>query len=259
MKRILFPTPMLALLFLAVWFTACQKDTLPEVAPTADIEVADLGTPGNDLQVNDRGNGNSKVFPPSARPYGSSYTDWTKIWIQQFYSSSCSNLPWVNPGYELFYESGPVYMVAGIAANGGSANITIPHGKAALIPLVNFWWDLCPGELPEGMTPEEYLIPPIDGVLDMVDQPSLSVTVDGNSVSNLSAYRFRTGVFDFTGNSELASCFDPCVTGAPQPIVIGGYWIILKPLPVGEHTVHYTSAVPFYGLSQDATFNITVQ
>jgi hypothetical protein len=262
MKKLLFPTALFGLFFAASWFTACQKDTLNGVTPDQTYQTTDLannGTPATDLQVTDRGNANSKVFPPSAHPYGMSYTEWTEIWLQQFMSYDCATVPWVHPENTLFYSNGPVYILAGIAEPNGSVNITVPHGKALLFPMVNFWWDLCPGELPPGMTPEEYLIPNVETLLTYIDVNSLHVTIDGDAVSNLPSYKFLTGVFDFTGNIELAGCLDPCVTGSSQPVVMGGYYIMLKPLSKGQHTVHYHMEIPIWDAVQDGTYNITVQ
>ncbi|HZM15076.1 MAG TPA: hypothetical protein VFE28_03665 [Candidatus Krumholzibacteria bacterium] len=53
---------------------------------------------------------------------------------------------------------------------------------------------------------------------------------------------------------------DPCVTGAPQPAVVDGFWIMLAPLPPGVHTLHFHSELPdFGGFMVDVTYNLTVQ
>lgn len=243
----------LAVIATAIFLTACNK-TDDEVTPSTD----QVSHATNTSEVTDRSNGNSKVFPPTAHPYGKSYVEWTREWIREFYNSDCENIPWVNPEAVLFHTSGPVYIMAGIAEVGGSANVTIPHGKAVLFPLVNFWANVCEGDLEPGQTVEEYLNGIITWLMPFIDVSSLSVTIDGDAVSNLGSYGFATDVFNFTGNPEMV-CFDPCVTGDPQPAAGYGYYIILKPLPKGQHTIHYQSAVPEFGLMQDATYNITVQ
>ncbi len=256
---------MFGLLLAACWFTACQKDTLTSVTPTTNQQATDLtnsGASNEDLQVTDRANGNSKIFPPSAHPYGLSYADWTKVWLEQFLSYDCSNVPWVHPENVLFYTSGPVYILAGISEIGGSANITIPHGKALLFPLMNVWANYpCPDptwEPPTGTSVEDWLIGVIQDALSNVSVPSLSVTVDGDDVSNLGSYKFVTNMFNCPANPELASCLDACITGSPQPNVMGGYYVMLKPLSKGQHAVHYHVEIPAWGAVQDATYNITV-
>jgi hypothetical protein len=264
MKKLLFPTALFGLFFAASWFTACQKETLNGTTPDQTYQATDLtniGTPTTDLQVTDRGNANSKVFPPLAHPYGMSYTEWSKIWFKQFLLFDCEVHPWQNPGAELFYTSGPVYMTAGIPAVGGSTSIIIPHGKALLFPLVNILNDYpCPAEWnfepAPGQSLEDFLTQPVIEILSVVSD--LSVTIDGDEVSNLDSYKFITDLFWFTANPDLAGCFDPCVTGGSQPGVADGYYVMLKPLSKGQHVVHYHMVNSAWGGVQDGTYNITV-
>ncbi len=265
MKKLLFPTALIGLLIAAIWFTACQKDTINNVTPTQTHQATDIasnGTPNADLPVTDRANGNSKVFPPNANMYGKSYTEWSQIWMEEFMLFDCDHNPWLNPGNELFYTTGPVYMAAGIQAVGGSANITIPHGKALLFPLVNFIYDYpCPAEWEfepaPGQSMEDFLTQWTEETLALIS--GLAVTVDGDAVSNLGSYKFVTDLFEFTAHPSLAGCFDPCVVEGPQPGVAGGYYVMLKPLSIGQHTVYYHMDNPGWGQVQDATFNITVE
>lgn len=251
-KRLLFLFAAIALSTVAIWFAACQKDP------------ADTNQSISTRSADDRTNADSKVFPPTAHPYGKSYTEWTEVWLQQFMSYDCDNIPWVHPANVLFYTSGPVYILAGIAEVGGSASITVPHGKALLFPLVNVWWDYpCPEEYgfepPAGVSLETWLTGLAANDLANVNTSSLSVTIDGAAVSNLSSYKFSTPLFDFTGNAALAGCFDPCITGSPQPVATAGYYVMLKPLSKGVHAVHYHMEIPAWNAVQDATYNITVE
>ncbi len=105
---------------------------------------------------------------------------------------------------------------------------------------------------------EDWLTSIVVGDLSNVDVSSLSVTIDGDEVSNLGSYMFVSDLFTATGNPDLINCADPCVTGDPQPTVMGGYYIMLKPLSKGQHTVHYHTEIPAWGAVQDGTYNITV-
>jgi hypothetical protein len=75
----------------------------------------------------------------------------------------------------------------------------------------------------------------------------------------MEAYRISSDLFYFTGNAELPTCFDPCVTGTEQPGVTDGYYLIFKNMSPGQHTLHLYAEVPAYGLVIDGTFNITVE
>lgn len=257
MKTQIFKHAAFAAAFAATFFfTACEKTDHEAAVSPATEQTGDPVVAG---EITGRANGNSKVFPPTAHPYGKSYAEWTEVWVQQFYMADCENIPFFVSPDPLFYAGGPVYIMAGITGEGNSANVTIPHGKAVLFPLANFWADICPDELPAGMTEEEYLNELIEGALPLIDESSLLLTIDGDEVNNLGAYKVVSDLFSFTGNPVLAECFDPCVTGEPQPGITGGYYVILKPLSKGQHTVYYHSEVPAFEFVQDATYNITVE
>ena len=243
----------IAMISTAIWFAACQKETSNSETSATTTEAVD------------RDNGNSKVFPPNAHPYGKSYDEWTVNWLQVFVTFDCANNPWLHPETGvLFYQSGPVYFMAGLSTPGASANVTVPHGKAILFPLFNYLNDYpCPAEYNFEPVPpqtlEEFLTEGAVAVTALAT--NLSVTIDGASVSNPASYLFTTDLFYFTGNEDLSNnCyFDVCITGDSQPGVGSGYYMMLKPLSKGEHIVHYHIDIPAWNAQQDGTFNITVQ
>ena len=256
MKKQLFLTTLaIALMSATIWFTACQKDS-SSTEPAITDQIATDRTPGD-----------SKVYPPGAHPFGKSITEWTVGWMQEFMTDDCAHNGWLNPDNVLFHQSGPVYFMAGISSYGATANITVPHGKAILFPLVNFLNDHpCPDQnfQPDpGQSMEDFLRDGSESFWGITDYmaliENLSVSVDGSPVSNMPDYLFITDLFYFTGNPDLATCFDGCITGESQPAVAGGYYIMLKPLSKGTHTVHYHSEIPIWGAQQDATYNITVE
>ena len=110
-----------------------------------------------------------------------------------------------------------------------------------------------------GQTVEELLTAGVESSLTNIDVSSLAVTVDDEVIADMGSYKFVTGQFDFTGHPSLVNCFDSCITGEPQPGVMGGYYVMVKPLSKGQHTVHYHMEAPAWGAVQDGTYNITVQ
>ena len=76
----------------------------------------------------------------------------------------------------------------------------------------------------------------------------ISCTVDGVAIKNLANYRAESPDFEFIFNDELAGLF-----GLPgrlkSPAVADGYWFMLAPLSVGEHTIE------FHGVSDISTAN----
>jgi hypothetical protein len=37
-----------------------------------------------------------------------------------------------------------------------------------------------------------------------------------------------------------------------------GYWVLLNPLPAGNHTIHLHGEIPDWGFAVDVTYNLTV-
>ncbi len=217
------------------WFTSCHEDDNEPV---------------------------SKVFLPTEKPYGKSYTEWNVEWFKVFMSFNCDNNPWANSEKALFYQTGSVYFLAGLNTEGASVNITVPQDKAIFFPLTNYINDFpCPDPSfapAPGQSLKDFLT---EGMTSFKGGISgLAVEVDGTAISDPTAYWFVSDLFEFTGNPDLATVcqFDGCVTGTPQSAVAGGYFMMLRPLSKGTHTVHYHS-VTWGNFVQDGTFNITVQ
>lgn len=222
-----------------------------------------------DQTIEERNPANARAFPPTAHPYGKSITDWTADWWRHMYSFGPDDYPILlsdadGPGVSQagLNTTGPVIFLAGSFGQTVTRTITVPHGKALLFPLINFFNDYpCPEEFnfepAPGQSLEEFLLSPAVPVFENMIS-NLSVTLDGNSLNNLTNYRHTTGLFKFTGNPELTA-LDPCVTGTEQDAVSDGYWIMLKPLGYGQHTLNFHSEIPDWGFVVDVTFNITVQ
>jgi hypothetical protein len=93
-------------------------------------------------------------------------------------------------------------------------------------------------------------------VEDGVNQ--LNLSVDGQPVPDLFLHRAPTGLFHFTGDRSLATALDPCVIGHRQLAVADGYFVMLKPLARGHHTVRF-GAADVTGFHSDVTYMLTVR
>lgn len=252
MKNLLFSLLSLCLLAtLIATQSACSSE---------ESELAQTGSPAIDW----RSNPNSAVYPITANPFGQSYAEWTEDWWQWIMSFDCADNPLLdmtgaqaNAG-----QSGPVFFLAGTPGGSAVRNITISKDVALLFPMVNVICDYpCPEDFGfepgPGQTVEELLIECANGYTSLAG--GLSATLDGVELNNEEDYRVQSELFYFTGNPDLVNCLDPCVTGTAQEAVSDGYWMMLKKLSVGTHTLHFTGGYPDYGFEVDVTYNITVE
>jgi hypothetical protein len=189
-----------------------------------------------------------RVAPPPSHPYGRSYGEWSAAWWQWAVSFPLE----VNPLLDTsgascgLGQSGPVWFLAGSSGSAVTRSCAVPNGTAIFFPLINFANDWpCPdpnfGPAP-GQTMEQFLTEGANGVINHVT--ALSVELDGAPLQNLFEYRATSELFYFTLDASLIA-LDPCATGQPQPVVSDGYWIMLRPLPPGVHTLHFTGTWVF--------------
>jgi hypothetical protein len=80
---------------------------------------------------------------------------------------------------------------------------------------------------------------------ESVDNPALEVRVDHVAVKNLDQYRVTSPVFTVFFPQGAVFGLEP---GTHGPVVSDGFWLLLKPLSQGAHTIQ----VP------GITYNLTV-
>jgi len=204
----------------------------------------------------------SPVFAPTETVEGKSIGDWTTIWWQHVLDFDCATNPLndqtgANTGVN---QSGPVYFLFGTSGGTVNRTATIPAGKPILFPLVNcYWQNPCStplGDNPtQGQTMKEFLTEVCAYFMDTAE--NLSCNLDGKELKELESYRVTSDLFYYTGNIDLASCFDNCINGESQPAVADGYWIMLKPLSPGSHSLHFTGGFPNFGVG--VNYTLTVQ
>lgn len=81
-------------------------------------------------------------------------------------------------------------------------------------------------------------------------EPTLLVLdVDGTRIQKLERHR------------QVTDCFDMGERAMPKiriyPSAAAGYYVMLKPLPTGKHTLNFGGALP--SLLQAITYNLTVE
>src|SRR5829696_2611655 len=130
----------------------------------------------------DAANTNPGVLPPSAKPHGHSYGEWSAMWWQWALSAPTPVNPLIDPTGANCAEgqSGKVWFLAGTAGGGtATRSCTVPAGTMLFFPIVNTFF------AEEGTVEEMRAAAAafIDSVVAM------SVTIDGRPVENPVAYR----------------------------------------------------------------------
>ena len=202
-------------------------------------------------------NQNPRVIPPHARPHGSSYAEWSVAWWQWLWSVPADINPSLYDDGDLISsgQSGSVWF---IAPNFGGTNVrtgTIPAGKMLFIDVAAHFFSPVIGD-PEG---EEELRALAAAAVEATQDVWLEI--DGVLIEGMEDYRVQSPeMFGFTlpeGNVLEMFGFDT-PAGGYYPAVNDGYFVMLAPLPVGQHTIHIHAQLPDPWPPSDVLYNLEV-
>jgi hypothetical protein len=179
---------------------------------------------------------NEGVFAIDSNPYGLSYEDWTIKWWQWLLSMPIQ----INPMDDITGEhceegqgSLPVFFLSGSGGSVAERTCTVPAEKAILVPVSTVECSFAE----QSGTNEQELNTCAEE--DQSSNPILFLSVDGRQIQQIEKYRVHSRAFNVTFPENA-------VFGAkagPSLAVSDGYWIILEPLPPGEHEIHFKSSL----------------
>jgi hypothetical protein len=183
------------------------------------------------------------------------YGDWTAAWWQ-FYLQ----IPNVNNSHPFLaatdtacnngnQPAGPVFFLAAVGSQAPQPqvvrNCTVPVGSPILVPIVNNE----ASNLEIADAGDADLRAAAFSPFPLPTPPTMSVSLDGVSIGSLNQFRFESPVFHFTAPSPISSfIFYTKTVSRPNrssPFSVSdGYWIAIKPLPVGRHTLSFSASLP---------------
>jgi len=232
-----------------LWITACQDEDIDQLqafqlenANPADGKVAyDIPTDMNTLKPN---------------------SELTKDWWRYVMGFDCEHNPLYNDPASpaATGQNGPVKFL--VAAKDGPSvrNIIAYKNQTLVVPVINNLGYVSCTEPDFQPTPGHSL----EQVLKLRAQKfnnlagSIRVTLDGKSIAVTNSNRITTDLFYFKVNADLENCFQPCLTGGVKEAVSDGYWVFIKGLTKGNHTLHLSVRNAQVGNLVDATYRIAV-
>ncbi len=195
------------------------------------------------------------VIPPQAHPHGRSYSEWAASWWQWVLTQPVESNPVLDPtGANCARgQAGRVWFLAGSFESGPvTRECTVPAGTMLFFPIVNFVSCAFLTDPPEQRT-EEYLRSQNEFVRD--NARDLSASVDGRPVRNLQARYFEEStLFDLVLPAGNIFGLDPGFV--LEPCADAGYYLMLPPLPPGEHTIRFSGLLDTF--SVDVTYELVV-
>lgn len=221
-------------------------------APSAFARGADV-TPG--------------IAPIQSHPNGRTYGEWAAEWWKWAFGVPAS----VNPGLmagevdcgvmQGAFLDGPkkgrVWFLVG-AFGGGQVfrSCDIPTGTAIFFPLINAFFGAFLND-PPGQRTEEFLREQVD-----CEANTLFAQIDGVEVKNPFQYLTQGPLFDvqLPEDNIAGLSSDDAPELLLSPSAQQGYYLFLRPLPPGEHTIHWMAQWMCFGrsFSENVTYQLNV-
>ena len=208
------------------------------------------------------GNLNPGVIPPHAKAHGMTYGEWSAKWWQWAYSLPTDQNPFFDENCDCSNgangQDGSVWFLTGVINASGTAfrKCTVPAGKTLFFPILNVECSTLEGN---GSTEEE-----LRGCTEffMNFATDLAVEIDGVPIQNLEDYRASSPRFTYgplPDHNVLQFFGFDAPAGSTSLSVADGFYLMLTPLSVGQHTIHFTGTFgdPI-NFTLDITYNLTV-
>jgi hypothetical protein len=185
-------------------------------------------------------------------PFGKTWEEWTAEWWNWCLSVPKDQNPITDTTGEFANRNqrGPVWFLAGTFGGMAERICEIPAGKAILFPISTN--ETSYAECPNFKTEAELRA---FAKADIDQVKTLMATVDGQRLPDSDLRRLRSPIFELNLPEEN-------VMGVPQgntKSASDGYWVFLKPLPVGRHQIHFFSSCRIGTQWIEARYHLTVR
>ena len=198
-----------------------------------------------------------RVHAVDAKVEGKTFAEWSAAWWQWAIRIPKDRNPVLDKTGAFAGEGqdGPVWFLAGNVGGKTTRKCVVPAGKPVFFPVLNTT-EYAP---PDGAD-EKKLLAQVKVEMDRATD--LEATLDGKPITGLKRSRVASAVFTLTGPDKAADALSEDAVGK-QKAASDGYWVMLKPLSVGKHTLHFKGklkavkgAEPF---DLDVTYELTVE
>jgi hypothetical protein len=194
------------------------------------------------------------VLSPDAPAYGLTYEALTARFAQWAHSLPLAIHPAADPTGERcgFGQAGPVFFL--VQAGGQDAverTCTVPAGTALLLPLLD---PSCTTVSPPPFFGRDEAALRACTEALFATPVALTAVVDGVAIPDLERYRVQSDLFTVALPAGNWLGVAPAVTQG----VAEGYWLLLAPLPVGEHELRFGGSLPDSNFSTEVTYHLTV-
>jgi hypothetical protein len=179
----------------------------------------------------------TRVYEVGAKVEGKTFAEWSVAWWKWGLSGKKDRNPILDKTGAFAGEGqhGPVWFLAGNTGGTTKRKCVVPAGKPIFFPVLTHLENA-----PPDRADEKKLRAVPKAQMDCVTE--LRATLDGKPIAGLERFRVASPVFTFTGPDRAADEVFENVVGK-QKAAADGYWIMLRPLPAGKHTLRFQGKV----------------
>jgi len=192
--------------------------------------------------------GDLSVIPPQVAVAGKTQAEWSQAWWQWAASFDMEESPVADRTGALCAsgQQGPIWFLAGTYGTQRTVRTCeVPKGKYLFFPLINYV--VFPRAGSSKLTCDDA----IEMAREITNDPSaLIFELDGKTIPEMGKHRQRSpGCFNLAAkDSDGAQLF---------PSAANGYYVMLKPLSVGTHTINFGGILS--DMSQAVTYTLIVR
>lgn len=204
---------------------------------------------------------NPGVFSINSKPYGLTYGEWSAKWWQWAISIPIDESPMLDGTGEKCTKSQTnpnVFFLFGAGGGQVERTCTVPAGKAIMIPILAV--ECSYAEFPQLKTEADLHKCAKD---DQDTVLNVDLTVDGVNFKDLKEkYRTHSNLFNVTFPENNIFGVEPPTT---SQAVSDGFFILLEPLKVGNHEIHFKGVQGSYTVTSpqhyadDVKYNLIVK
>jgi hypothetical protein len=187
-------------------------------------------------------NPNTTVAPIESKSHGKTYSEWSVLWWQYFLpltATQFADCTIGNSGQVAFLLTGPPTCTG-----------RVDPGTALFFPIANVE---CSSLEPQPFHGDSAAERASCAASFAAGVGTMTVTIDGTALRDLTNYHVLSPDFTFTVGPDNVfgiRCSNQCAGNSSGD----GYYLLLNPLPPGEHTIHITASN--FGI--DTTFKLIV-
>lgn len=190
-------------------------------------------------------NSNPTILPPGSSPHGKTYDQWSVLWWQWF-------LPLTGAQFADCTIGTATNSVTFLMAGPESCSGTVSPGTTLFFPVANVECSSLEDPPFHGATAAERDTC-ANGWFQILASDTLSVEIDGKQVQNITAYHAKSADFPFVVGPDNVFGI-PCATACSGEATGYGYYLMLAPLPRGQHAIRIVFALA--GIDTTWTLNV---